>query len=260
MTQEELYWYEKRLRMKADAKEREIREHYNFLLNRPIPQWMRESESKMREIEWEKNRLRRICNQEIEYARLEILEPILDYEEKKRFNSLRDARERKKQEEEKKRQEEERKRQEEERKRQEEERKRLRQREQEQIKRQERIQEEIKPIEEDLLNGKSISVDLWKKAALYTKKQQIIDVCKNSSHKQVLQSLLKNESVKIIDINYTKNRLSEILQNESAQRAREAQERREKKERQERRNSCLKLIVFILIILASIFMFFIMFV
>ena len=117
MTQEELYWYEKRLRMKADAKEHEIREHYNFLLNRPIPQWMRESKSQMDNIEREKSRLRWKCNQEIEYARLEILEPILDYEEKKRFKSLRDERERKRQEEERKRQEEERKRQEEERER-----------------------------------------------------------------------------------------------------------------------------------------------
>lgn len=115
MTQEELYWYEKRLRMKADAKEHEIREYYNFLLNRPIPQWMKESESRMREIEMEKSRLRWKCNQEIEYARLEILEPILDYEEKKRFNSLRDAREKKKQEEERKRIDEERKRLEQER-------------------------------------------------------------------------------------------------------------------------------------------------
>ena len=240
MTQEELYWYEKRLRMKADAKEHEIREHYNFLLNRPIPQWMRESKSQMDNIEREKSRLRWKCNQEIEYARLEILEPILDYEEKKRFKSLRDARERNKQEEERKRIEEERKRVEEERKRQEQDFKRKQKQEQE-LKENQRI---IEPLVSSLLQRKKLSWEQRCQIAKYTNNHLAIKKLKYDNSINVLDALLTNPYIDSATIQHIHKRKKDKIDSKN-----EFQTiRRESKEN----SGCLKSLITILFIAVSI--------
>ena len=86
MTEEERYWYEKRLYQKADAREREIREIFSRrirgidLFGNDMPE-ERKRRDRMR-IELE-------CNQAVEFERLTILEPILDAQHKSRLQSLR---------------------------------------------------------------------------------------------------------------------------------------------------------------------------
>lgn len=104
MTQQELYWYEKRLYLQADEKEREIRGRYAWLLSRSpcynhlTEEQRRNAESRERERRWS---LESSCRQEVEFARLTILEPILDQPKKERLKQLREQK--KQQEEENKR-------------------------------------------------------------------------------------------------------------------------------------------------------------
>lgn len=131
MTQEELYWLEKRLRLKADDEERKIREKYD--------RWIKASEEEYRaNIPYQDRlcrsplELRLERDAKIEFARLEILEPVLDAKDNARLRRLRkekeEEQERKKQEEERIRKEEEeerRRKEEEEKKKREEEERRL---------------------------------------------------------------------------------------------------------------------------------------
>lgn len=84
MTQEELYWYEKRLYMQADAKEREIRDHLNLRIKHLGDFGMPEEKQR-----WERRRIEGESIRAIEFARLEILEPVLDAQKKERLRQLR---------------------------------------------------------------------------------------------------------------------------------------------------------------------------
>lgn len=125
MTQEELYWYSKRLYLKADAKEREIREEAKRVFMRE-QQWNAKWWTP-KDVERCRMNIETQAQKYIEFARLEILEPVLDSQQKIRLETLRF--EKKMKEEERKRQEEkmerERKEREEERRKKEEEEKRL---------------------------------------------------------------------------------------------------------------------------------------
>lgn len=87
MTQEELYWYEKRLYMQADAKEHEIRDKYNHWIRGVDVLGEGKTEEKKRR---EKLDLELKCREEVELARLTILEPILDAQQKARLKSIRE--------------------------------------------------------------------------------------------------------------------------------------------------------------------------
>ena len=84
MTQEELYWYEKRLYMQADAKEREIRDQLNLRIRHLGDFGMPEEKQRRERMRIEGEALRII-----EFARLEILEPVLDTQKKARLRQLR---------------------------------------------------------------------------------------------------------------------------------------------------------------------------
>ena len=87
MTQEELYWYEKRLYMQADAKEREIRDKYNhYIRGVDVLGAGKTEEQKRHEI----LDLELKCREEVELGRLTILEPILDAQQKARLKSIRE--------------------------------------------------------------------------------------------------------------------------------------------------------------------------
>ena len=102
--QEEQYLKEKRLYLQADEKEREIRDVYAHRI-RGIDLF---SNSKSEEQKrWEGIRLENQCRQEVEFARLTILEPILDFSKKERLNQLREQKKKQKEEEERKRKEDE---------------------------------------------------------------------------------------------------------------------------------------------------------
>lgn len=142
MTQEELYWLEKRLRLKADEEERKIRTKYEIWIRHSKEAYQTDSVFShycrpplLLEIERDK---------EIEFVRLEILEPVLDEKDRNRLQQLREEKKRK--EEEQKKQEEERKRRaEEEERRREEERKR---KEEERKRREEEAEKKRKELEE----------------------------------------------------------------------------------------------------------------
>ena len=209
MTQQELYWYEKRLREKADAKEREIREHYNLMLNRPIPARIRQSQTLMEREEYRNSRLRMECKQEIEFTRLEILEPILDAAEKQRLQSLRNAKEQRLREQEWKQ------------RRIEEERRQLEKQRAEELK---RIQQEIEKkrcllkhihtLEEKITAQHILPENEWIEVALFTKNQTIIDVCKNKKNTSVLSALLKNNTLKYEDRNLVTKKIESIRRTE----------------------------------------------
>lgn len=134
--QEEQYWKEKRLYLQADEKEREIRDAYSCRIRRAndmAPKWVTEDQKKRTRMHLEDQ-----CRQEVEFARLTILEPILDCSKKERLKQLREQKEaeelrrkeaeerrRKEEEMQKQKEEEERKRREEEQQKREEEERRL---------------------------------------------------------------------------------------------------------------------------------------
>lgn len=128
MTQEELYWFEKRLREKADAKEKKIRDKYDEKIK--ISQRIIQDQPNSRLMPIPPHILRHMRDEEIKRARLEVLEPILDEDDKVILQELRDAEKKEKEleqqriEEKKKKEEEKRKREDEELRRKEEERKR----------------------------------------------------------------------------------------------------------------------------------------
>ena len=84
MTQEELYWYEKRLYVQADAKEREIRDWSNRRIRHLGDFGMPEEKQRRERMRIEAETIRAI-----EFARLEILEPVLDAQKKARLHQLR---------------------------------------------------------------------------------------------------------------------------------------------------------------------------
>lgn len=84
MTQEELYWYEKRLYMQADAKEREIKDWSNRRIRHLGDFGMPEDKQRRERLRIEVETIRAI-----EFARLEILEPVLDAQKKARLRQLR---------------------------------------------------------------------------------------------------------------------------------------------------------------------------
>lgn len=87
MTQEELYWFEKRLNMRADTKEREIRDKYNYRI-RGLLEVGKKIGKTENQIRRDSDRLEHECRNEIEFARLTILEPVLDAKQKVRLQSI----------------------------------------------------------------------------------------------------------------------------------------------------------------------------
>lgn len=89
--QEEQYWKEKRLYMQADEKEREIRDFYSCRIRRAndmAPKCFTEDQKKRTRMHLEDQ-----CRKEVEFARLTILEPILDCSKKERLKQLREQKE-----------------------------------------------------------------------------------------------------------------------------------------------------------------------
>lgn len=95
--QEEQYWKEKRLYLQADEKEREIRDIFAHRI-RGIDLFSQgKTEERKR---WERIRLESQCRQEVEFARLTILEPILDSTKKEQLKKLREQKQKQREEEE----------------------------------------------------------------------------------------------------------------------------------------------------------------
>lgn len=95
------------------------------------------------------------------------------------------------------------------------------------------IQEEIRSAEEDLINGKPVNNLV--KIAKYTKNQQVIDICKESSRKEILSALSRNPSVNEADNSLINNKLAIIRQNELKKRKEDAERKREIEEEQARK-------------------------
>lgn len=99
--QEEQYWKEKRLYLQADEKEREIKEKYAHLIrgvDNPYSSSQSEASKQRlkRNLEWK-------CAQDVEFERLTILEPILDFSKKRRLQELRENKQKQKEAEERRR-------------------------------------------------------------------------------------------------------------------------------------------------------------
>ncbi len=99
--------------------------------------------------------------------------------------------------------------------------------------RQERkIQEEIRPAEDDLMNGKPVTDRI--KVAMYTKNQQVIDILKVSSSQKILEALSRNSSIKVVDMNFAQKKLNDLREKEARERAAKAERERKLKEEQAR--------------------------
>lgn len=217
------------MREKADAKEREIREHYNLMLNRPIPARIRQSEALMEREEYRNSMLRIKYKQDIEFSRLEILEPILDPAEKQRLQSLRNAKEQERvreQEREQRRSEEERRKLEKER---EEELIRL----QRERKKERCLQKHIHTLEGKITAQHFLPENEWIEVAQFTKNQTIIDVCKNKKNKVVLGALLINNALKYEDLNLVTKKIESIRKQEEQKRKEQEKQELEEYRRQE---------------------------